>query len=185
MFLMFLQQYLSPQPTSRLRSIYNLVRRHLILPYLLPRRTLWGPLTRIQAILYFVYITGTIACNIIRATELHKARARAGSFALLHLCLLSVFPRFSFAAAFFGISLRSYYHIHKVMGSMAIFQSVLHTILAVQTTRFDLQATAQKYGLIVSVSLFITLYSGLTYLGNCRYWGIDSYCGSMHASLRI
>jgi hypothetical protein len=153
--LLFLQQYFHPRPTSRIRRIYRLFRRHITLPYLLRRRTPWGPITRLQAVIYSIYIGGTVTCNVFRATELDKARARAGSLALLHLSLLPVVPRLVFGAAFFGTSLHTYHQIHRAIGTMAIFQSVLHIILSIQTSPFDLQEVQQKNGLIVSNSILI------------------------------
>jgi hypothetical protein len=99
---------------------------------------------------YFIYIGGTVTCNILGATELDKARARAGSLALLHLSLLPVVPRLAFGAAFFGTSIHTYHQLHRGIGTMAIFQSVLHIILSIQISPFDLREVHQKNGLIVS-----------------------------------
>jgi hypothetical protein len=147
---LFLQQYFRPRPTSRIHSLYGLFIRHLKLPYIVKRRTLFGPLTRLQAISYGCFIVGTITCNIIKVPTLQAARGRAGALAILHLALISIVPCLSLGATFFGVSLPTFYKLHWSIGVMGAFQSLLHVLLSVRLTPLNLQDTDQRDGFIVS-----------------------------------
>lgn len=138
-----------------LRFIFNprlatFITRHLVLPYLLPRWYLWGPVTRLQALLHCIHLAGTLTCNIFRVSSLSMARSRAGSLAVFHLMPLALAPRLSMGAKLFGLPLEAYHYLHYSIGLMATFQSILHVILAVRTIPFDLSNRHQRNGLIVS-----------------------------------
>jgi hypothetical protein len=109
-----------------------------VLPFIIQRRRLWGPITRFQALIYLGYIAGTIVCNLIGVGDLSMARSRAGSLGILHITCLALFPQFSIGAAIFNISLRSYRQLHKMFGIMGTFQSLLYIFLALRTTKFNL-----------------------------------------------
>ena len=151
---LYLQQYLKfilhPRLTSPVGLVNGPVIRHLVLPFLLRRRSLWGPMTRLQAFLYVLHFAGTIVCNIVGVPGLAGARSRAGLLAILHLLPLTVIPQLSLGSAFFHISLQTYHRLHTSFGIMAIFQSVLHVILAMQATPFDFGVGTQRQGFIVS-----------------------------------
>jgi hypothetical protein len=149
-----LQKYI----TLCLRFIFNprlatFTARHLVLPYLLPRWYLLGPVTRLQGLLHCIHIAGTLTCNIFRVSSLSMARSRAGSLAVFHLMPLALAPRLSMGARLFGLSLGAYHYVHYSIGLMAILQSILHVILAVRTISFDLNNRHQRNGLIVSEHL--------------------------------
>jgi hypothetical protein len=100
-----------------LRFIFNprlatFISRHLVLPYVIPRWYLWGPVTRMQALLHCIHIAGTLTCNIFRVSSLSIARSRAGALAVFHLMPLAVAPRLSIGAKAFGLSLGAYYYLH-------------------------------------------------------------------------
>lgn len=138
-----------------LRFIFNptfatFISRHLVLPYLLPRWYLLGPMTRLQALLHCIHIAGTLTCNVFRISSLSMARSRAGSLAVFHLMPLALAPRLGMGAKLFGLSLGAYHYLHYSIGLMATFQSILHVILAVRTISFDLNNRHQRNGLIVS-----------------------------------
>jgi hypothetical protein len=151
---LYLQQYLKfilhPRLTSPIGPVAGPIIRHLVLPFLLRRRSLWGPVTRLQAILHVLHFAGTIVCNIIGVPGLAGFRSRAGLLAILHLLPLTVIPQLSLGSAFFHISLQTYRKLHTSFGIMAIFQSVLHVIFAIQTTSFDFGVGTQRQGFIVS-----------------------------------
>lgn len=141
-----------------LRFIFNprlamFISRHLVLPHLLPRWYLWGPVTRLQALLHCVHIAGTLTCNIFGVSSLSIARSRAGSLAVFHLMPLALAPRLGMGASLFGLSLGTYRYLHYSIGFMATLQSILHVILAVRIISFDLNNRHQRNGLIVSEHL--------------------------------
>lgn len=148
--LLFFLQYFNPRSTSRVHGIIFLFRRYLMLPYLIKRRRLWGPLTRCQALLYCIYSAGTIAANVTKAPTLEVARARAGSLAVLHISLLCTVPSLSLGASFFRLSLPTYRRLHRNIGLMTVLQSVLHVLLSIQIRQMNLHQSNQRYGLIVS-----------------------------------
>lgn len=148
---LFLQKYVN----QCLKFIVNprlatFTTRHLVLPYLLPRWYLWGPVTRLQALLHCIHIAGTLTCNVFRVSSLSMARSRAGSLAVFHLMPLALAPRLSMGAKLFGLSFGAYHYFHYSIGLMALCQSILHVILAVRTISFDLNNRHQRNGLIVS-----------------------------------
>lgn len=124
--------------------------KHLALPYLFRRRRLWGPLTRLDAILYTVYLGGTFTCNILGVSNFAEASLRAGSLAVLHLLPVVFVPQLSIAAEIFGLSLSTYRRLHRVLGFMSIVQSALHVVFALQNWAFDLANKFHRYGLMVS-----------------------------------
>ena len=139
-----------PRLTSPVGPINGPIMRCLVLPFLLQRRRFWGPMTRLRAITHLLHITGTLVCNTIQVPGLATARSRAGSLAILHLFPLAMVPHLSIGADIFGISLDSYRQLHTSFGIMAVFQSVLHVILAVHDISFDIEKKHQRHGFIVS-----------------------------------
>lgn len=129
---------------------HNFISKHILLPHLFRRRRLWEPMTRLWAILHVIHFAGTIACNIIGVHDLTAARSRAGSLATLHMATLAVFPRLSFGAAFLNVSLQTHRRLHVSVGIMGVLQSLLHVILALQVTSFDLGVALQRFGFTVS-----------------------------------
>lgn len=130
--------------------VHNFISKHILLPHLFRRRRLWEPMTRLWAILHVIHFAGTIACNIIGVHDLTAARSRAGSLATLHIASLAIFPRLSFGAAFLNMSLPIHRQLHVSLGIMGVLQSLLHVILALQVTLFDLKVAFQRYGFAVS-----------------------------------
>ena len=133
--------------------LFYLFFRHIFLPYIFQRRRLWGPITRLQALLHSIHFGGTLACNIVGVSGLAAARSRSGSLAVLHFVPMALVPNFSLAAKFIRISLSTYRRLHSALGYMAFFQGILHVILALQVMRFDLNDRLQKYGFMVSFSV--------------------------------
>ncbi|KAF3394444.1 Ferric/cupric reductase transmembrane component 7 [Penicillium rolfsii] len=129
------------------------ISKHVVLPHLFPRWYLWGPVTRLQALLYCVHIAGTLTCNIFGVSNLSVARSRAGSLAVFHLVPLALAPRLGMGAKLFGLSLGAYRNLHSSIGFMATFQSILHVILAVRMISFDLNNRHQRNGLIATIAL--------------------------------
>ncbi|CAG8085322.1 unnamed protein product [Penicillium salamii] len=162
--LIFLQQYFNPQPSSRIRHLYNVVTRFIILPYIFRRRKFWGPITVFNLVIHSIFIAGTAVCNIFGASDVDTARQRAGSIALIHLCVLVVVPRSAFGAAFFGISIRTYNQLHRSIGVMAMFQSLLHVLLAIKMKSLDLNDIKERNGFIVSIGCYWFLLSILLFL---------------------
>lgn len=149
--LLFIQRYLG----QVIKFIFNprlfyLFFRHIVLPYIFQRQRLWGPITRLQALLHSIHFGGTLACNIIGVSGLAAAQSRSGSLAVLHFIPMALVPKFSLAAKLIGISLSTYRRLHSALGYMAFLQGILHVILALQAIRFDLNDRLQKYGFVVS-----------------------------------
>lgn len=135
----------------------DFVSRHILLPHLFRRRSLWGPMTRIRAFLHAAHLAATFACNIIGVEDISTARSRAGSLATLHIASLAVFSQLTFGAALLNISLPTQQHLHASVGVMGVFQSLLHVIFALQAISFDLRVTIQRYGFAVSSRKCFTL----------------------------
>lgn len=123
---------------------------HVALPFLLRRRRFWGPITRLRAILILTQLATTVSCNIVGVHNLIEARQRSGSLATLHIALLCVFPHAGFGAALLYVSLSTYHQIHASIGIMAVVQSLLHILLALQGTSFNLSLRLFQSGLSVS-----------------------------------
>lgn len=126
------------RPSGR---VHDFLSRYILLPFLLRRRRLWGPMTRLRGSLHAMQLAATIACNVIAMQDLNQARDRAGSLATLHIALLAVFPQVSVGAVFLNVSLRTYRQLNASLGVMAVLQGLLHVILALQVTSFDLNVT--------------------------------------------
>lgn len=134
-------------PTGPIHESFS---RHVALPFLLRRRKLLGPITRLRAILILTQFAATVSCNIVGVHNLVEARRRSGSLATLHIALLCVFPHASFGAALLYVPLSTYHQIHTSIGIMAVVQSLLHIVLALQGTSFNLSLRLFQSGLSVS-----------------------------------
>lgn len=91
-----------------------------------------------------------------------------------HIALLAVFPQVSVGAAFLNVSLRTYRQLHLSFGIMAVLQSLVHVVLAIQVTSFDLNVTLQRYGFCVSPQKpynndYVLIGRQLSLLGFHRY----------------
>jgi hypothetical protein len=137
-------------PTGPIQAYFS---RHVALHFLIRRRRLWGPLTRLRAILIFTQLAATAPCNIVGVHNVIEARQRSGSLAVIHIALLCVFPHASFGAALLYVSLSTYHQIHISIGIMAIVQSLLHILLALQATSFDISLRLFQSGLTVSTHI--------------------------------
>jgi hypothetical protein len=130
--------------------------RCLVLPYIFRRRRLWGPVTRLQIISHAIYLGGTFTCNIWGVSGFAAASSRAASLAVLHLVPALFVPQLSLAADITGISLSVCHQLHRTLGLMACFQSALHIIASLHTTKFNWNDRIQQYGLMVRGGSFLT-----------------------------
>lgn len=172
--LIFVQKYI----VLCLKFVFNprlggFITRHVVLPYLLPRWYLWGPLTRLQALLHCFHLAGTLTCNILGVSSLSMARSRAGTLAVFHLVPLALTPRLSMGAKFIDLSLASCKHLHSTVGLMATFQSILHVVFSYHSVSFDLSNRAQRHGFIVRGHIFPFSFSTPTLI---LFLGDNFYC---------
>lgn len=133
--------------------IHEYFSRHVALPFLIRRRRVWGPITRLRAILIIAQLAATAPCNIVGVHNLVEARQRSGTLATIHIALLCLFPHASFGAALLYVSLSTYHQIHLSIGIMAMAQSLLHIVLALQGTNFNLSLRLFQSGLSVSTQI--------------------------------
>jgi hypothetical protein len=132
--------------------IISLFARHILHPYLLQRRHLWGPIGRFRSFLHLLHLGGTLACNVLGVHSLGEARSRAASLAMLHLIPALFSPHLGFAADLMGLPLHTYYHLHGTLGLMAFLQGIIHVITAVQTMPLNLNDRPTQFGIIVRAS---------------------------------
>jgi len=128
--------------------LVTIALKRLLYPFILRRRRLFGPLTRLEALVHLLHWGATVACNVIGVSTTTQAGSRAGSLAIIHLIPLFFGSRLSFAADLLGITLRTYVHMHGSIGVMEILQTLVHVVLVIKSSAFDLQVAMQRYGFI-------------------------------------
>ena len=128
-----------------------------IRPYLVRRRSLFGPITYSRITWWLVHWGSTVTCNFLGIQNWHEASSRAGTLALLHIVPLFFSQQFSMAADIFGISLKAYQLLHQAFGAMAIVQSALHVAISLRDVAFDFGDRALRYGFVVTISPFFGL----------------------------
>lgn len=110
----------------------NLVDRHKFL----------GPWPIGTVFAQLLYITINIFCLVFRVSSISEAGLRAGRFTLINMIPLFV-PYFSFAAAFFGASLRTYKRMHRSSGIMSFTFGILHTLIMISRSK-SLSLTSRR-----------------------------------------
>jgi hypothetical protein len=138
--------------TSGLRFIFN-PRICLFFPTCFERRAFWGRFSYLQVFFFVAYISGTLLCNVFGVSSLSQIGRRSASLALLHLipCLCS--PHLSLVAYYCDLPTSRSYILHKMAGSMAFLQSVVHIVLTLRSVSFDLDKHSMLYGFVVRLNL--------------------------------
>lgn len=130
------------------RTLFYLLK-YLVYPVIIRRTSLSNPFSRWHAALMIVYWSGTAICNLVGIRSVHQAASRAGALAALHLVPLLCTNRPAFVADLLGISVQTYMRLHTSFGFMALLQTLIHTVIVVTHTTFNVKETLQFYGLLV------------------------------------
>jgi len=136
------------------RQVTTFMATHLY-PYLYCRRRFLlfnlPPISRLVAVLQFLYWAVTIIFNIIGASTLSAAGSRAGSIAIFNFVPLVIADRLGFMADIMDMPLRNLLHMHKSIGVMTILQAVAHVTLKCLSGEFGIHQNFN--GLMVRSSL--------------------------------
>jgi hypothetical protein len=112
-------------------------------PYLYRRRRFLlfnlPPISRLVAVLQFLYWAVTIVFNIIGAGTLSEAGSRAGSIAIFNFVPLVMADRLGFMADVMDMPLWNLLHVHISIGVMTILQTAAHVILKYLSGEFSIR----------------------------------------------
>jgi hypothetical protein len=140
--------YLTSFAPPRLRWVL----KHLTYLYLVRRHQFLGPWTLADVIIQLVYIGGNSFCLGFRVSSIATAGVRAGNLSLINLITLFLGPHLSFLADTLGISLRTFQHIHRSAGLMALGLVLFHAIVTVTSpTAFALSDAKNLSAVVVSI----------------------------------
>jgi hypothetical protein len=113
----------SPWGSSAVKAI---VLKYGILPTILRRRQLIGPVTRVQLVTHILYGAGTLACNLAGVQNRSGAVTRTGSLSVLHLVLVLVTDHPSLTADTLAIPLADCHRLIRSLAWMAMLQALAH-----------------------------------------------------------
>jgi len=101
---------------------------HIAYPRLFSKPFLFNP-TRADSLFYLAHWSITGFCNAYCVSDLSDAGHRVGNVALLHLILLFASPRICLTSQLLGLTLSSSYRLHRALGSMAVSQTLFHSVV--------------------------------------------------------
>jgi hypothetical protein len=131
------------------RQVTTFMSKHLY-PYLYRRRRFLlfnlPPISRLVAVLQFLYWAITVIFNVIGASTLSEAGSRAGSIAIFNFVPLVMADRLGFMADLMDMPLRNLLHVHKSIGAMTVLQTAAHVILKCLSGEFSIH---DRNGLMV------------------------------------
>lgn len=95
-----------------------------------------------------IYLSGTVASNVVHVSTLAEASSRAAK-----LCLANVVPLMvcshEVGAHLFGVSLDLFHGVHRLLGIMAILQGLAHGAYELASSPVDVRDSTVVYGLSV------------------------------------
>lgn len=140
------------------RQVTTFMATHLY-PYLYRRQRFLlfnlPPISRLVAVLQFLYWAVTIIFNTIGASTLSEAGSRAGSIAIFNFVPLVMADRLGFMADVMDMPIRNLLHVHKSIGVMTILQTAAHVTLKCLSGEFSIRGSEsdRKFELMVRSSL--------------------------------
>jgi hypothetical protein len=138
------------------RYLSPLVLKHLIYRYILYRHPLLGPWSRADVLVQLIYIAGNICCFEFWDTTISQAGLRAGTLAMINLIPLFAVPHLSTLAGLLGVTLSTFWQIHRSAGVMAVMLTIFHLLVMIASQpSFPLDLPENLFAVIVS-SLFAT-----------------------------
>jgi len=127
-------------------------RLHIAYPRLFSKPFLFNP-TRADTLFYLAHWSITGFCNAYCVSDLSDAGHRAGTVALLHLIVLFASPQICLTSQLLGLTLSSSYRLHRALGSMAVAQTLFHSIVLMK----QISLTTPVGASTLTVSLSLTL----------------------------
>lgn len=134
------------------RSHSSFFRQYFVYPDILPRTYLFGPLTRLQAIFYLVYLAITLLANLLQVRSLTTASSRACGIILINLLFLSSSMSLEFISNLANTPPRTQIQLHSAMGCVVYAEAILHSILVLHKRSFDLKDQRALYGIVVGTA---------------------------------
>ncbi len=120
------------------QPFFHCTFRYLTYPYLVCQHRFWGPWTLADIIIQFIYIASNSFCLGFRVSRLGfrvasiaKASMQAGTLSLINMIPLFLGPHLSFLANILGVSLSTFWHIHRSAGLMSPALVLFHALVIV------------------------------------------------------
>ena len=140
------------------RRLLFLVAKYVLYPVLIRRTFFSPPITRWFFLLSTLYLAATLTCTFLGASSKLEIASRAGVLSTINLVPLIMFRTLSSIADIIGIPLHISHIIHGSVASMVLLQTLLHVIMQLQQTTFDLRNSVHLWGMVVRT---YRPYSGL------------------------
>ncbi|KAJ5987708.1 hypothetical protein N7481_002918 [Penicillium waksmanii] len=138
-----------------IESCSVLISRHVTLPTLIHRHRVWGPWSRLNFLIYLIYIIVNIIIVFFYTHSVAQAGRRARELALINLTFPLSATHLGCLADLLGITWRTYCKIHQATGWMSVALLSFHVVAGCQSRGFSfpLRPTRNIFTLIGSISL--------------------------------
>jgi hypothetical protein len=125
--------------------------RHIQYP-LVVRRRLWMSVTRLQIVVFFIYLAMNITILCLFVQNKADLSARAAILTVINITPLFIGGRF---AALLGVPLSTYYLSHHWIARVASLEGIMHALLAMRGSRVSQPNATTSSGYMVSHALRI------------------------------
>lgn len=123
--------------------------RHVLYRYVLRRRRFFPGLSRAKFFFGFLYWTGNIISVCVSGISWQSVSVRTGNLALVNLLPLYCSSQLGYGADLLGLSLSTMKSIHRHVAIMVCVNALIHTIITLEKTGWQIRETSRLFGLFV------------------------------------
>jgi len=136
-----------------LRPYSVLLVKHFLYPRVLRRHRLFGPWTRAEVLLHFLYLAVNIFCSTFGVSTIKQLGNRTGTLSLINMIPPYFGYHLSFISDMLGVSILNYRRIHGSTGAMSVFLGLFHAVINIASVK-NLKlfsVSGQLFGFIVKL----------------------------------
>ena len=135
------------------RIIY-LIFKHLIYFFFFRRRTFLQIFNRWRILMFVLYWSTIIVCNVIEIKTLIKTKSRINVFSTIYIISLMFLSRLSFATDLLKLFLYNYHALHNFIKFMTFVQKLIHVLIFVFHNTLQLRNSLHFYDFLIYCNFF-------------------------------
>lgn len=126
--------------------------RHLYFPFAIPRYSLLGPISRFRLVLEILLWSVIAFFSAFRAQTIAQLGQNVGTVAAVQSIPIFLSGLFTFTSSITGASLETLYQLHKSLGIVTLFASLVHALVSgTQSKNFSWSNRQWVSGITVSI----------------------------------
>src|SRR5437588_11910258 len=122
-----------------IKKISLFASKHLIYPQFIRRHQLLGPWTLAGIFIQLVYMAVNVFCFSFRVSSISNAGLRAANLSLINMIPLFLGLHLSLLADLFGVSLGTFWLVHRSAGILSVALLLFHVLTVVDVDRFPIE----------------------------------------------